>query len=159
MAKYEKKGRYDDAIISGLAWTEKHPEGIDSQWIYRDLSFLYLKKASLDDGHKEGYVDQALFYRDKLLAFSSDSPGALEPLETISEYAGNISTAQKCAQYRNSIKLLDRMNSLVSQDKERLAREFKPDPKEEKETECLSDWIEATAERVNHKLTSSGCTH
>jgi hypothetical protein len=26
MSKYEKKGRYDDAIKSGIAWTEKHPD-------------------------------------------------------------------------------------------------------------------------------------
>ena len=157
MARYEKEGRYDDAISSGLAWTEKHPEGIDSEWIYREISLLYLKKASLDQKHKEDYLQQALSYRDKLLPSASNSPYTLEPLETISEYVGDLSTTQRCVQYRNSIKLLDSMNTLLSEDKARLARQFKGDPDESEKVQRLSSWIDIAKHRVESKQLSAGC--
>src|SRR5882724_6243306 len=38
MAKYEKRGRYDDAISAGMACSEKSPDSFTSGWIYRDIS-------------------------------------------------------------------------------------------------------------------------
>lgn len=157
MAKDERKGRYENAISTGLAWTRKHPDGFESGLIYRDLSVLYLKRARMDSGHAEEHLKQAIFYRDKELPSASDSPYALQPLEAISEAVGDLSADQRCVQYRNSIKLVNRMNFLVTEDKGRLARQFKPDPVEREQIECLSEWIESTTRRVEAKLATAGC--
>ena len=50
MAKYEKKGRYDDAIRTGAAWTEKYP---DSGEMYEVISVLCLKQAVKDGQHAD----------------------------------------------------------------------------------------------------------
>jgi hypothetical protein len=157
MAKYEKRGRYDDAIRAGTAWTEKHPDGPMSGWIYRDLSVLYMKKAKMDTGHAEEYLKQALVYRDRALPSESDSPYSLLPLEAISELVGDLSRVQRCVQYGNSIKLLDRMNVLVNEDKARWARQIKPDLAQRKQIDCLSDWIDVAMRRVSSKSAVSGC--
>jgi len=157
MGKYEKKGRYDDAIRIGTTWADKYPDSITSGFIDEDVSALYLTKARGDNGHAEEYIKQALVYRDKALRFASDSPYSLPTLVTISESAGDLSTVQRCVQYENAIRLLDRMNSLASAEKERLRRQFKPDLAGGKKLESLSQWIDAGIERMNGKLSSSGC--
>jgi hypothetical protein len=157
MAKYQKKGRYDDAINVGVAWTQKNPDGPLSAWIYRDLSVLYLKRASQDKANAEAYVKEAILYRDKALPSASDSAYALQPLLVITESAGDLSPSQRCVQYRNSMKVLDRMNVLVNEDKDRLERQFKPDPKERNDLECLSGWMDTSSTRLTTKLSTSGC--
>ena len=74
MGKYEKKGRYEDAIRIGTKWADKYPDSITSGFIDEDVSALYLKKAGGDNGNAEEYIRQALVYRDKALRFASDSP-------------------------------------------------------------------------------------
>jgi hypothetical protein len=157
IAKYEKKGRYDDAVNTGVAWAEKYPDSFTSGWIYQDISALYLRRASMDSGRAEQYLKEAVFYRDKALPSASDSPYWLQSLVTISESVGDLSTAQRCVEYGDSIKLLHRMNLLANQDKDRLARQFKPDLAERKKIECLLDWIEAGTKRLGGKLSTSGC--
>lgn len=157
MSKYEKTGRYDDAISTGLAWAERYPDSFTSGFIYEDVSGLYLTKARIDGARAEEYVRQAIVYRDKALRFFSDSPYSLYNLVTISESIGDLSTTQRCVQYENTVKLLDRMHILASQEKERLGRQFKPDLAERKKIESLSEWIDATVIRMNGKLSSSGC--
>lgn len=48
MAKYEKKGRYDDAVRIGVALAEKYPDSVTSGWVYEDISGLYLTRARMD---------------------------------------------------------------------------------------------------------------
>jgi hypothetical protein len=62
MARYEEKGRYDDAIRIGMALAEKHPNGVESAWIYEDISVLYLRRATTDSGRAEEYLKQAITY-------------------------------------------------------------------------------------------------
>jgi hypothetical protein len=157
MSKYEKKGRYDDAISTGVAWAEKHPDSFTSGWIYQDVSALYLRRAKTDGERAEEYVKQALFYRDEALLSASDSEYSLQKLEAISEWAGDLSAGQRCVQYGNSIKLLERMKRLANEDKDRSARQLRPDLAERKKTECLLEWIDANTKRVSGKLSSSGC--
>jgi hypothetical protein len=157
MSKYEKTGRYDDAIKIGLAEAGKYPDSFTSGFIYEDISALYLKKARMDGGRAEEHVKQAVFYRDKALPFFSDSPYSLYTPETISEAAGDLSPIQRCTQYENAIKILDRMNLLAGKERDRLGRQFKPDLDEKKKLESLSEWIDAGRKRVNAKLSSSGC--
>lgn len=157
MAKYENRGRYDDAISAGVACTEKYPDSFTSGWIYQDISVLYLKKARMDAERAEEYLKQAVLYRDKALRTASDSPNSLAQLVVISVSIGDLSAAQRCVQYRNSMKLLDRMNLLVAEDKDRLARQFKPDVAERKKVEGNSDWTKATTKEVQTRLSTSGC--
>jgi hypothetical protein len=157
IAKYEKKGRPDDAARAGVAWAEKYPESITSELIYWELSALYLRSARMDSGRAKEYLKQAVFYRDKALPSVSNSPYALQSLVGISESVGDLSKAQRCVQYGNSIRLLDRMKLLANEDEDRLARQFKPDLAERKKTECLLDWIDASTKRVGSKLSASSC--
>jgi len=157
MAKHERMGRSDDAVSLGVAWAEKHPDDFTSGWIYQDISALYLRRARTDSGRAEEYLKQAVFYRDKALPLSSDSPYPLQSLLAISESVGDLSMAQRCVQYGNSIKLLDRMNLLANEQKDRLARQFKPDLAERKKIEGLLEWIDAGTRRVSGKLSASGC--
>lgn len=41
MTRYEKKGRYDEAISAGATWAEKYPDSFESSWICQDISVLY----------------------------------------------------------------------------------------------------------------------
>jgi tetratricopeptide (TPR) repeat protein len=157
MEKYRKKGRYDKAISAGEAWAKKNPDSSGSGWFYRYLSALYLDRGRSDREHSEQFLQQAVSYRDRALKSTSGGVRDLQPLESISECVGDLSVAQRCVQYRNSIKILDRMSLLLTEDKDRLARQFKPDAEEHKQVQCLSDWTDATAARVRKKLETSGC--
>jgi tetratricopeptide (TPR) repeat protein len=159
MAKYEKKGRYDDAISAGVALAQKYPDSFTSGWIYEDISELYLRRATMDSGRAEEYLKQAVFYRDKALPshLDSDSPYSLNTLAALSESIGDLSTAQQCVQYRNSIKLLDRMRLLTNEDQHRLARQFKPNLDERQKLDNLLECIDVATKRVDGKLSASGC--
>jgi hypothetical protein len=157
MAKYERNGRYDEAVRIGVAWAEKYPDSFISGSIYEDISALYLRRARMDAGHAEEYLNQAVFYRDKALRFASDSPHLLQTLVVISESVGDLSKAQRCVQYDNSIKFLNRMNLLANDEKDRLARQVKPDLAERRRVAYLSDWTDATIKRVHAKLSASVC--
>lgn len=157
MAKYEERGRYDDAISTGVACAEKYPDSFTSGWIYRDISVLYLKKAKADGTRAEEYLRQAVLYRDKALRTASDSSYSLAQLVAVSLSIGDMSSAQRCVQYRNSMKLLDRMNLLVNEDKDRVARQFKPDPAERKKIEDISAWTDASIKQVETKISTAGC--
>lgn len=157
ISKYDKKGRFDDAIKVGAAWTSQYPNSPANGMIYADISTLYLKKATRDPGRTEEYLKQALSCRDKALQSLSDSAYALRPLVDISEYVGDISQAQRCIQYGNSLRILDRMSLLAKEEKDRLTRQFKPDLAERKQLEDLSEWIDVAMKRVSNKSSSSGC--
>jgi hypothetical protein len=113
----------------------------------------------MDRVRAEEYLEQAVFYRDKALQtkFVSDSPYPLQSLAAISESVGDLSTRQRCVQYGNSIKLLDRMNLLANAERDRLARQFKPDLAQRKKIEGLLEWIDTGVKRVGAKVTASGC--
>jgi hypothetical protein len=157
MNKYRRRGRYDDAISTGAAWADKYPSSFMGGAIYRDISVLYLQRARIDSSHADAYLKQALLYRDKALTSASDSPASLQSLAAISEAVGDLSAPQRCVQYGNSIKFLDRMNLLTNEDKDELKRQFKPDLAKRKRIEFLSEWIDAEMRRVSEKSSVSGC--
>src|SRR5215467_40233 len=157
MGKYEKKGRYDDAIRTGVALAQKCPECGPSGLIYEDISALYLRRARMDSARADEYLKQAVSYRDKALLSLSDSPYALESLAALSESIGDLSTAQQCTRYGNSIKLLDRTKVLANEDKDRLTRQFKTDLAERQKVEDLLKRIDAATKRVGDKQSASGC--
>jgi hypothetical protein len=49
------------------------------------------------------------------------------------------------------------MKQLVDEDKNRVARQFKPDPAERKKIEDISDWTNTSIKGVQTKLSTSGC--
>ena len=157
MAKYQKKGRYDEAISVGVKWADEYPDSFTSRWIYQDVSTLYIRKSTIERGRSEEYLKQAVVYRDKAISSALDSPYALQPLVAISESIGDLSATQRCVQYSNSIKLLDRMNLLANENKDRLARQFKPDLAERNKVECLLEWINSTQKRLRSKFSASTC--
>lgn len=156
MTKYQKKGRYDDAIEAGILWTKKYPDAKSNGWVFTDVSALYLEKASKDSEHAEEDVKQALLYRDKALQFDPDGMYSLW-LATISEAAGDLSAAQRCVQYGNATKIMDRMAVLLGEEKDRVARQFKPRPDDVERIKCDSDRLDATVNRLKGKLQHSAC--
>jgi hypothetical protein len=157
MRKYEKKSRYDDAIKAGIAWTEKHPDDGWNGWIYMEVSALYLKKARKDEEHAEEDVTEVILYRDKALPLFPDDLYWLQRLAAISESAGDLSPTQRCVQYRNTMKLLDRVNILLTEEKDRVARQFRPDPADCEQMKCVSEQFDTSVNRVRGKLQQSGC--
>lgn len=159
MATYEESGRYDHAVSAGVAWTQKYPDSSTSGWIYEEISELYLRRATIDSGRAEENLKQAVFYRDKALPshLDSDSPYSLDTLVSISESIGDLSASQRCVQYRNSIKLLDRMRLLANEEQHRLARQFKPNLDERQKLNNLQECIDVVTKRVGEKLSTSGC--
>ena len=157
MSKYKKKGRSDDAIKTGIAWTEKHPGDGWNGWIYMEVSALYLKKAGKHDEHAEEDVTEALLFRDKALPLFPDNLYWLERLAAISESAGDFSPIQRCIQYRNTMKLLDRVNILLTEEKDRVARQFKPDPADCEQMKCVAEQVDTAVDRVRGKLQRSAC--
>ena len=157
MAKFERKGHYDKAVSTGVELAEKYPNSATSEWIYEDISALYLRRAKTDLGRAEEYLKQAIFYRDKAILSASDSPYALARVVALSELIGDLSTTQRCAQYGNSIKLLDRMKLLANEDKDRVTRQLKPDLVEREKVEALLKWIDAATKQVGDKQSASSC--
>lgn len=156
MTKYQKKGRYDDAIEAGILWTKKYPDAKSNGWVYTDVSALFLEKASKDSEHAEENVKQALLYRDKALQFDPDGMYSLW-LATISEAAGDLSAAQRCVQYGNAIKIMDRMAVVLGEEKDRVARQFKPRPNDVVRIKDNSDRVDAIINRLRGKLQHSAC--
>ena len=157
MSKYEKKSRYDDAIKTGIAWTEKYPDDRWNGWIYMEVSALYLKEAGKHDEHAEEDVTEVLLYRDKALLFFPDNLYWLQRLAAISESAGDLSPTQRCVQYRNTMKLLDRVDILLTEEKDRVARQFKPNPSDCEQMKCVAEQVDTTVNRVREKLQRSAC--
>lgn len=157
MAKYERKGHYDEAVSTGAEFAKKFPDSPTDEWIYEDISALYLRRAKTDGSRAEEYLKQAIFYRDKAIPSASESPYALARVVALSELIGDLSTAQRCAQYGNSIKLLERMKLLANEDRDRVSRQLKPDPVEREKVGDLLNWIEAASERLSGKQSASGC--
>jgi hypothetical protein len=113
MAGYAKQGRYDDAVRVGNAWTAKNPNSESNVPIYTLTSRLYLQRTKVDGGHAEEYVRQAMLYRDKALPFESDNVYGLRDLALLSKAGGDLSASQRCVQYRNAIKLLERLGDVL----------------------------------------------
>jgi hypothetical protein len=157
MAKYEDRGKYDDAIRVGVGWTEKHPDMTFDDLVFTDLGFLYLRKAHADAGRSDEYVRMAVSYRDKALPAEADSIPGLEKLARLSEAIADFSQNQRCPQYRNAIKLLDRQVVLLNDEQARLARQIVPQNDEEERLGFLRQNNDVTTRRLQGKLQVSAC--
>ena len=148
IARYSKRGRYDDLIRAGTAWTEAHPPNdYFGSVIYQDIAWAYLAKAKADAAHSEEDVNQAMLYRDKAVPLSLQAILGLEYLADLSEEAGDLSARQRCVQYGNAIKLLDRIPALGrEQSQEEPGRVSAGDLK------SLQNQVDARMSRIRAKL-------
>ncbi len=167
MTKYQKRGRYDDAIKAGVAWTEKHPHdesNILPLSVYWSISDLYLEKAKSESGRADKYVRQAIVYRDKAPPVPSYDVLDLLLLASFSESAGDLSPRQRCAEYRNAIGILQRAaaeNEKVAQAASQASKKVGPE-----RTASTRHWIkgrsegtDAAIDHVKVKLHDSGCQY
>lgn len=165
MQKYEKRGRYDDAIKAGILWTERYPNDGFNDWLFRRIAWLYLEKAKRDPGHLDDYVHEAIIYRDKALPLALDvrygwaSMGTLRDLALISESAGDLSMSQRCVQYKNAITLLERLVVLL---KEKQIQAAHPSISNEDrftpgDVKSFLDRTDTTISRVRDKQRKAGC--
>ena len=113
MLRYEKRGRLDDAVKVGLAWTDRYPTNYSSSEIYINIAFVRLEEAKNDSRHANEKVEQAIVYRDKALACAGDDIYALLNAARISELAGDISENQRCVHYGNSVKMLGAISDRI----------------------------------------------
>lgn len=115
MQRYARRRRYDAAIAAGEDWTNKNPISGSNDQVFLLMASLRLEQAKQKPQLADDYVAQAIRYRDKALPIASDislgwySVNALQQMALISEYAGDLSSNQRCVQYRNALKLLDRV--------------------------------------------------
>lgn len=115
MEQFRHNGRYDDAISVGTKWAEKFPQNGSNDQVFGRIAFLYLEKAKKGEGEEDKDVAEALRYRDKMLPVASDtelglySAAALKDAAFISEAAGDLSVTQRCVQYQNALRLLERL--------------------------------------------------
>lgn len=164
MRNYQKRGRYDAAIEVGKAYTEAYPRDGFNDRVFVGVAWMYLDKAGHDSARADGYVNAALLYRDKvLLATDTTSPSSsiwtLPDLALISKAAGDISPKQRCVQYGNAIKLLERRADLLRDKQEEIARRFVPvkDDLSVEDCKCMSDETQTAIEEVRELQTRYAC--
>ena len=124
MDRYLKKGKYNEALQVGNSWTQKYPDNEGEVYLYNILSDLYLERAKSDTTHRDEYVDRAMSYRDEALRFQSNNIYCLQKFALQSEASAELSSRQRCPQYRNAIKFLTR-----SEDTLRSQRQVAPSEK------------------------------
>jgi hypothetical protein len=157
MARYEDRGKYDDAIKTGVVWTDKYPDASLDNLVLTRIAILYLLKAQTDARHSEEHVKKAVLYRDKALPSEADSIPGLESLARLSEAIGDVSQNQRCPQYRNAITLLNRQVALLNDEQARLARQIVPQRDEAEHLALRRQSNDATMKRIQGKLQTSAC--
>jgi hypothetical protein len=166
MSKYEKKGRYDDAIEAGVEWTKKHPTDGSNDRVFIGIASTFLHKAKQDSGNADEYVRQAVLYRDKAIPIASDtslgwySLRTVRDLALISESAGDLSDTQRCVQYRNAAQLLERLAVLLNAKRSQLSNQTSSAEDafgSNDDVERFLRQADATLARVRDKQQSSAC--
>jgi hypothetical protein len=157
MERYEKRGREDDAIKAGIAWTDKHPDMTFDDLVFTDIAFVYLRKAQKDTRRSDEYIKMSVLYRDKALRTEADSIPGLENLACLSEAIAAISQSQRCPQYRNAITLLNRQVTLLNDEHDRLARQVVPRRDEAEHLDVRRQNNREITRRVQGKLQTSAC--
>ncbi len=165
MANYQKRGYYDAAIDVGKAWTTAYPIDGSNDKVFIGIASAYLAKARRDRAHADDYIREALLYRDKALATASDpelgvySMSTIHDLAVISEYAGDLSAAQRCVQYRNTIKLYDHLITRLTDKRDEITHRFVPDPNDltVADVDCWADQTHDAMAEVREKQKRSAC--
>ncbi len=164
MANYERRGHYDAAIRVGTRWTEHHrTDAFFSDKVFISVASMYLQKARFDRSHSDDYVKQALLYRDKALPIASDPTlenyDTLRDLGLISEYAGDLSTEQRCVQFGNAVKLYEHLTLRLKDKQLENSRRFAPvkDDISASDVDCWISNTQGELERMRDKQHSSGC--
>jgi hypothetical protein len=164
MESYQEHGYYDAAINAGEAWTSKNPSGLANEAVLIGIASVYLRKARHDQKHAEAEIREALRYRDEALKAASDpelgySMSALRDLALISEYAGDLSSEQRCIQYGNAIKLYEHLLAQLTDKKDEISRRFVPDNKDltVADVDCLADETHDAMAQIREKQQRFAC--
>jgi hypothetical protein len=158
MRALEARGRRDKAIEIGSRFTTRNPSA-DSR-VPEQVAVLYLRKARTDPAHAEEDVREAMKFRDIAVQSSLDSPGLLVQLAGISEYAADLSSKQRCIEYRNALKIIDAALSRMAGRKDELTRHIKITEEDTAELKDLNESESNTRLRVTKledKVRNSGC--
>jgi hypothetical protein len=163
MDRYEKQKRYDEVIKAGVGWTTKHPADGQNDLVFARIAAAYLQRANADSVHAEGYIDEAVIYRDRVLSFVKDGrpliskSWALHASARISESAGDISSKQHCLQYGNARVLLDRLLVLLSEVQAQHPNPTRGDDRTVEDARKLLDDAHVAISRVREKQVEAGC--
>jgi hypothetical protein len=99
-----RRGRYDDAVDTGLRALRDHPE--KACWVYGQIAWVYLARAAGDRRGREQWSREAAGYADRLLLASKgtdlDRSSDLMFAASIFGSLGSISDRDRCAYYRRA---------------------------------------------------------
>jgi hypothetical protein len=165
MRNYQKRGHYDAAIDAAKAWAEEYPRDGFNDRVFVAVAWMFLNKAQHDRAHAEDYVNTALLYRDKALLIATDttlpwsSIWTLRDLALISKAAGDISLKQRCVQYGNALKLLQRRADLLRDRQDEISRRFVPvkDDLSVEDCKCMSDETQTAIGEVREQQQKYAC--
>jgi tetratricopeptide (TPR) repeat protein len=152
MADYMKRGRYDDAVQVGLHALRNQPS---DELILEEIATVYLVRAQKEPEQREHWVATALSYTDKALLLNSkdrDAAGVhLFQHARSYEMAGDLSAAERCADYERARKLLENRVSLLQGDHLTLEGKDYPLGPVRKENEKALAEVKAKAEKAECK--------
>jgi hypothetical protein len=106
MAKYNQRGRHDDAIRVAQEWLKRHPDDpLHGATFYEQIGITYLMKASKDSRHKDEWIREAVIYYDKDLSVHQKKDVDLELYSAGRgfEIAGDLSTSDGCLYYGRAV--------------------------------------------------------
>jgi tetratricopeptide (TPR) repeat protein len=117
MVTYTKEGEYDKAVRAGLQALRNRPS---DDYIYQQISSVYLIRAQVDMTQREHWIDEASFYIEKALSVHSkdeDVAGVeLFQIAKTLEQAGNLSTTSRCKYLQHAKSLLENRRQLLHGD-------------------------------------------
>jgi hypothetical protein len=167
MQGYARRGRYNDAIAAAVDWTNKNVIDGSNDQVFVAVASLFLEQAKQNPQRADDYVSQAILYRDKALPIASDtslgwySMGTLRDVSLISESAGDLSYKQRCVQYRNAVKLLERLLHQLEEKRVGISRRT-PNTEDQfgvtrDKVEQLAEQTKAAIARVKEKEQKNSC--
>lgn len=129
------------------------------------ISHIFLKRAQADPAHTREHVRSALKYRDKAVPIASDqelgwySMNTVKELAAITEMAGDLSTEERCVQYRNSLRLRKVLKARLQDKAEEIARRIvaKPEDLTVADVQCLSDQNNESIRLAEEKQAKLSC--
>lgn len=119
MAKYNQRGRHDDAIRVAQEWLKRHPEDpLHGAMFYEQMGITYLMKASKDSGRKHEWIRQAVIYYDKDLSVHQKKDVDLELYSAGRgfEAAGDLSTRDGCLYCGRAVRTFEQAASFIQGD-------------------------------------------
>ncbi len=111
MMGYVTRGRYDDAVRTGLEALRNEPRDAA---IYQQLAMVYMSRARKEQGQREQWIREAVAYVGKAVSVDSNDPvNVLEAAHALAA-AGGLSSEKRCPYYQRASELSEQMEPLYS---------------------------------------------